>query len=153
MTSSNGSIFCVTGPSCGEFTGHRWIPLTKASDAELWCLLWSAPEQTVVHNRDGGDFKRHRAHYDATVVCTTKLWVNLQWHTVWSGRHVMVYKNVCMTLRFRRLLHSTAVTAPDKFIAAPTVTRPYHTVSDRFWNREPVMDRELQLLALQLPRH
>ena len=44
MTSSNGNIFCVTGPLCGEFTGHRWIPLTKASDAELWCFLWSAPE-------------------------------------------------------------------------------------------------------------
>ena len=23
---------------------HRWIPHTKASDAELWCLLWSASE-------------------------------------------------------------------------------------------------------------
>ena len=31
----------------GESTGDRWIPLTKASDAELWCFLWSAPEQTV----------------------------------------------------------------------------------------------------------
>ena len=29
MTSSNGNIFRVTGPLCGEFTGHRWIPLTK----------------------------------------------------------------------------------------------------------------------------
>ena len=27
--SSNGSIFRVSGPLCGEFTGHRWIPLTK----------------------------------------------------------------------------------------------------------------------------
>ena len=44
MTSSNGNIFRVTGPLWGEFTGHRWIPLTKASDAELWCFLWSAPE-------------------------------------------------------------------------------------------------------------
>ena len=44
MTSSNGSIFRVTGPLCGEFTDHRCIPLTKASDAELWCFLWSAPE-------------------------------------------------------------------------------------------------------------
>ena len=26
MTSSNGNIFHVTGPLCGEFTGHRWIP-------------------------------------------------------------------------------------------------------------------------------
>ena len=35
MTSSiNGNIFRVTGSLCGEFTGHRWIPHTKASDAE-----------------------------------------------------------------------------------------------------------------------
>ena len=44
MTSSNENIFRVTGPLCGEFTGHRWIPLTKASGAELWCFLWSAHE-------------------------------------------------------------------------------------------------------------
>ena len=44
MTSSNGNIFRVTGPLCGELTGDRWIPLTKASDAELWHFLWSAPE-------------------------------------------------------------------------------------------------------------
>ena len=39
MTSSNGNIFRVTGP----LFGIRWIPRTKASDAELWCFLWSAP--------------------------------------------------------------------------------------------------------------
>ena len=39
--------FHVTGHLCGEFTGHRWIHRTKASDAVLWCFLWSAPEQTV----------------------------------------------------------------------------------------------------------
>ena len=44
MTSSNGNIFRVTGPLCGEFTGHRWIALKKASDAELLCFLWSVPE-------------------------------------------------------------------------------------------------------------
>ena len=27
--------------------GLRWIPLTNASDAELRCFLWSAPEYTV----------------------------------------------------------------------------------------------------------
>ena len=36
--------FRVAGPLCGEFTGRRWTPLTKASDAELWCFLWSAPQ-------------------------------------------------------------------------------------------------------------
>ena len=44
MTSSNGNIFRVTGPLWGKFTGPRWIPHTKASDAELWCFLWSASE-------------------------------------------------------------------------------------------------------------
>ena len=39
MTSSNGNIFRVTGQMCGEFTGHRWISGTKASDAELWCYF------------------------------------------------------------------------------------------------------------------
>ena len=47
MTSSNGNIFRVTGHLCGEFTGHRWIPRTKASDAELWCFLWSAPDKRL----------------------------------------------------------------------------------------------------------
>ena len=40
MTSSNENIFRVTGPLRGEFTGHRWIPFTKASDAELWCFFY-----------------------------------------------------------------------------------------------------------------
>ena len=33
-----------TGHLCGEFTGLRWIPRTKASDAELWCFFLSAPK-------------------------------------------------------------------------------------------------------------
>ena len=35
MTSSNGNIFHVTGHLRREFTGPRWNPRTKASDAEL----------------------------------------------------------------------------------------------------------------------
>ena len=44
MTSSNVNIFRVTGHLCGEFNGLRWIPRTKASDAEFWCFLLSVPE-------------------------------------------------------------------------------------------------------------
>ena len=40
----NENIFRVTGPLLGEFTGHRWIPRTKASDAELLYFLWPVPE-------------------------------------------------------------------------------------------------------------
>ena len=78
MTSSNGNIFRVTGPLCGEFTGLRWIPRTKASDAELWCLLWSKPEQTTGQkHRDAGDLRRHRAYYDVIVRPEVSLiWIN-----------------------------------------------------------------------------
>ena len=41
MTSSNGNIPRITGPLWGESIGHRWIPLTKASDSELWCWKWN----------------------------------------------------------------------------------------------------------------
>ena len=53
MTSSNGNIFRVTGPLCEEFTGHRRIPLTKASDAELSCFLWYVPDKTVEPTQQG----------------------------------------------------------------------------------------------------
>ena len=69
MTSLNGNSLRVTGPLCGEFTGHRWIPLTKASDRELWCFLWSAPWiNGWVNNGEAGDLRRHRAHYDVFVM-------------------------------------------------------------------------------------
>ena len=69
MTSSHGNIFRVTGPLYGEFTGPRWIPRTKASDAELWCFLWSAPWiNGWVNNGDAGDLRRHRAHYDVVLI-------------------------------------------------------------------------------------
>ena len=43
MTSSNGNIFRVTGPLCGEFTGHRWLPaqrpVTRSFDVFFDLLL------------------------------------------------------------------------------------------------------------------
>ena len=41
MTPSNGKIFHVAGPLCGEFTGHRRIPFTRASDADIWFLFFN----------------------------------------------------------------------------------------------------------------
>ena len=65
----NGNVFRVIGPLCGDFTGDRWITHTKASDAELWCFLWSAPWiKGWVNNREAGDLRRHRAHYDVIVM-------------------------------------------------------------------------------------
>ena len=65
MTSSNGNIFRVTGPLCGEFTAHRWIPITKASDAEIWMLsLICTWINGWVSYGEAGDLRRRRAHYD-----------------------------------------------------------------------------------------
>ena len=74
MTSSNGDIFRVTGLLCGEFIGPRWIPLTKASDAELWCCLWSAPEYTVVQTIVGLEIR------DAIAPIMTSPW--------WTSRFI-----------------------------------------------------------------
>ena len=52
MTSSNGKIFHVTDHLCGEFTGHRWIPRTKAR----------------VNNGQAGDLRCHHTHYDVIVM-------------------------------------------------------------------------------------
>ena len=66
MTSSNGNFFRVAGLLCGEFTGHRWISLTKSSDAALW---WT---NDSVNNCEAGDLRRHCAHYDAIVMYPKK---------------------------------------------------------------------------------
>ena len=58
-TSSNGNIFRVTSPLCGEFTGHRLIPLTKASDTELWCFVWSASAWTLSKQPPSRPIWRH----------------------------------------------------------------------------------------------
>ena len=68
MTSSNGNIFRVTGPLWGESTSHPWIPLIKASDAELWCFLICAWTNGWANNRDAGDLRHHGAHYDVIVM-------------------------------------------------------------------------------------
>ena len=66
----NGTIFRVTGPLCGEFTGHRWIPRTKSSGEELWCLFICAWTNV---DRESGDLRRHYTHYDVTVMTGSRL--------------------------------------------------------------------------------
>ena len=82
MTSSNGNIFRVTGHLCGEFTGPRWIPHTKAMQWRgalmfslifVWINGW-------VNNREAGDLRRHRAHYDVIVMKARNVCIILRAH-------------------------------------------------------------------------
>ena len=89
-TSSNGNIFRAS-PLWGESTSHQWIPLAKISDPELWCFLWSAPKLNGwANNRDAGDLRRHRSHYDVTVMdlygCCH----------VFSRQRLQVYPTICV---------------------------------------------------------
>ena len=68
MTSSNGNIFRVTGPLCVEFTGPGEFlaqrPVTRALMFSLICA-WI---NDWINNREAGDLRRHRAHYDVIVM-------------------------------------------------------------------------------------
>ena len=63
MTSSHGNIFRVIGHLCGEFTGHRrqWHGALMFSLICVWINGW-------VNNREAGNLRRHRVHYDFTVM-------------------------------------------------------------------------------------
>ena len=70
MTSSNGSIFRVTGHLSGEFTGpgpvnspHKgqWRGALMFPLICAWINCW-------VNNRKAGDLRRHLAHYDVSVM-------------------------------------------------------------------------------------
>ena len=71
MTLSNGNIselLALCEGNWGESIGHWWNPLTKASDAELWCVFIYDWTSVSANNRDAVDLGHHRAHYDATVM-------------------------------------------------------------------------------------
>ena len=63
MTSSNGNIFRVTGPLCGEFIGPGEFstqrPVTRIFDVFFDLCL-----------NEAGDLRRHTGHYDVSVMCS-----------------------------------------------------------------------------------
>ena len=68
MTSSNAKFFALlaicpgNSPVPGEFLAHR--PGTRSSDVSFICVWING----WVNNREAGDLKRYRAHYDVTVM-------------------------------------------------------------------------------------
>ena len=83
-----GNIFHVTGPLRGESTGDRWIPFTKASDAELRCCLWSAPEQTVEQTIETPVI------YDAIALIMTECTVQNRWRYSKQAYRSLVLENL-----------------------------------------------------------
>ena len=74
MTSSNGNIFRVIGPLCGEVTGPGEFPAAPVNSphkgqwrgALMFSLSWAWINDWV-NNREASDLRRHRGHYDVNV--------------------------------------------------------------------------------------
>ena len=81
MMSSNGNIFRVTGPLCGEFTGLRMFSLI-CTRLNGW-----------VNNGEAGDLRRHDAHYDVTVMWQCKSFTMYNMYT--RKNHKNIYTIVC----------------------------------------------------------
>ena len=84
MMSSNGNIFRITGPVQGEPSQK---PVTRSVDVFFirpWTKGWA-------NNRDAGDLRRHRDHYDDTVMHTKQF--------SWPG-HIKPYHGICLSSRF-----------------------------------------------------
>ena len=71
MTSSNGNIFRVTGPLCA---GNSPVPVNSPHKGQwrgaLMSSLICARISDWVNNREAGDLRRHRGHYDVIVMDT-----------------------------------------------------------------------------------
>ena len=93
-------IFRVTGPLRGESIGHRWIPLTGASGAELWRFLWPAPQQTVKQTMETPVI------WDVIALIMTPLWL-LLWNWNWS---LLLVSNHCLLMAPNILSYSSTVT-------------------------------------------
>ena len=68
MTPSNGCVFRVTVPFWGESTGQQWIPLKMPVKLSFDVFFDQGSTNGWSSNRDAGDLKRYRVHYDVSVM-------------------------------------------------------------------------------------
>ena len=68
MTLSNGTIVRVTGPLCGEFSGPGEFPAQRPVTRSFNVLFYLRWINDWVNNREAGDLRRHRGHYDVNVI-------------------------------------------------------------------------------------
>ena len=68
MTSSNGNIFSVTGPLCGELPITGEFPTQRPGMRSFDVFFDPHRVNGWVNNPKAGDFRRRRAHYDVTVI-------------------------------------------------------------------------------------
>ena len=90
MTSSNANIFRVTDPLWEESTGGSPVDFPQQGQWRRTSIFLSVPKQTVEHTIETL-VRRHRAHYDVTVICYLHLRSHcvkilpVRWHSQTNG--------------------------------------------------------------------
>ena len=105
------TFFGVTGHLCGEFTGPRWIPRTKASQwrgALTFSLIWVWIKGWV-NNREAGDLRRYRAHYDVIVMGAIRSGPQLLDRMIHCDQHSSLSYKVNLAVAKLLIIHTGVV--------------------------------------------
>ena len=73
MTSSNGNIFRVTGPLCGEFTGPGEFPTQRPVTRSYDVFFDLRLNKQLSKQSWGWWLRHHQAHYDVIVIISVEL--------------------------------------------------------------------------------
>ena len=95
-TLSNGNIFRVNGPLCGEFTGQRWTPRKGQGRGALTFSLICSWINGWVNNRQVGYLRCRRTHYDVTVMNQVILFQDFP--SRWQSSSLTHFSNVWLLL-------------------------------------------------------
>ena len=135
--------------------GSLLSPRTKASDAEFWCLLWSAPWiNGWIDNRQAGYLRRHRTHYDI-IVMAFKRALNIDeilLFTHWDRDKMATISRTTFsnTCSLTRLMNSIKISL--KFVRKGPINNIPALVQTMAWHRPG--DKPLsEPMVFRLPTH
>ena len=143
MTPLNGNNCRDTGHLCGKLTGHRWIPRIKAQwRGTLMFSLICVWINGRVKNREIGDLRRHRTHYDVTVVVVKTLHQNVHYCDITMSAmvHVMAFTTRQQTITW-------ASRGPYKYLSISAIDIGFrHTSPHIYTIHDPNMYLSITLL-------
>ena len=95
VTSSNGNIFRVTGPLCGEFTGPGEFPAQRPVTRSFDVFFDLCLNKDWVNNRKAGDLRRHGAHCD--VIVMVYCLQNIRMDVIYNCGQAPVQGKICIS--------------------------------------------------------
>ena len=125
MTSSNGTIFRVTGPLCGEFTNPGEFPAQRPM-MRSFDVFFDLRLNKRVNKRESGDLRCHCGHYDVNVMFVAG-------QTVMKPGSCFSVKFVCPGIRIPIVIRKSKDHLYGKWKVQTTHYNGYETVSFLLW--------------------